>query len=42
MLEIVEIIRPAYQGRTTPFLCKASDGEMYFVKGYAASNLGLI
>ena len=42
MLEIVEIIRPAEQGRTTPFLCKASDGRMYFVKGYAASISGLI
>lgn len=42
MLEIVEIIRPADQGRTTPFLCTASDGDQYFVKGYAATNLGLI
>jgi hypothetical protein len=42
MLEIVEIIRPADQGRTTPFLCSASDENRYFVKGYAASQAGLI
>ena len=42
MLEIVEIIRPAKQGRTTPFLCNASDGYAYFVKGYAATVAGLM
>lgn len=42
MLEIVEIIKPADQGRTTPFLCKASDDQLYFVKGYAAAVSGLI
>ncbi|TRW93318.1 HipA family kinase [Candidatus Methylobacter oryzae] len=42
MLEIEEIIRPAHQGRTTPFLCNASDGKAYYVKGYAASVAGLI
>lgn len=42
MPEIVEIIRPADQGRTSPFLCKASDGRLYYVKGYAASVSGLI
>lgn len=42
MIEIVEIIRPADQGRTTPFLCTASDGNVYFVKGYPASPVGLI
>lgn len=42
MLEIIEIIRPADQGRTTPFLCVGSDGQQYFVKGYAAANRGLI
>jgi hypothetical protein len=42
MLEIVEIIKPADQGRTSPFLCKASDGHLYYVKGYAASVSGLI
>lgn len=42
MLEIEEIIRPADQGRTTPFLCNASDGNTYYVKGYAASAAGLM
>ena len=42
MLEIVQIIRPADQGRTTPFLCSGCDGNNYFVKGYAASTIGLI
>lgn len=42
MLEIVEIIRPADQGRTTPFLCTAEDGHRYFVKGYAATPYGLV
>jgi hypothetical protein len=28
--------------RTRPFLCKASDGNLYFVKGYAASVAGLM
>ena len=42
MLEILEIIRPAKQGRTTPFLCNASDGNAYFVKGHAATVAGLM
>lgn len=42
MLEIEEIIKPAAQGRTTPFLCNASDGETYYVKGYAATIAGLM
>ncbi|MEI6070029.1 MAG: HipA family kinase [Methylococcaceae bacterium] len=42
MLEIVELIRPADQGRTTPFLCNASDGHAYYVKGYGASVAGLM
>ena len=42
MLEIVEIIRPAVQGQTTPFLCNADDGNTYYVKGYAASVAGLM
>jgi len=42
MLEIEEIIKPADQGRTRPFLCNASDGHAYYVKGYAASVAGLI
>lgn len=42
MLEIEELIRPADQGRTTPFLCRASDDQYYYIKGYAASVAGLI
>ena len=42
MLEIEELIRPADQGRTTPFLCRASDDQNYYVKGYAASVAGLM
>lgn len=33
MLQIVEILRPAEQGRSTPYLCRGEDGEHYFVKG---------
>lgn len=42
MLEIVEIIKPAKQGMTMPFLCNASDGHAYYVKGYAATVPGLM
>jgi len=42
MLEIEELIRPADQGRTTPFLCRASDDQYYYIKGYAASVAGLM
>jgi hypothetical protein len=42
MLEIEEIIKPAVQGRTTPFLCNASDGHAYYIKGYPASVTGLM
>ena len=41
MIEIIEIIRPADQGMTRPFLCNASDGNAYYVKGRAASVSGL-
>ncbi|OQK17264.1 hypothetical protein AU255_05065 [Methyloprofundus sedimenti] len=42
MLEIVEIIKPAKQGMTMPFLCNASDEHAYYVKGYAATVSGLM
>lgn len=42
MLEITEIIQRADQGRTKPFLCRASDEKMYYVKGRAATTSGLI
>jgi hypothetical protein len=42
VLEVTQIIRRADQGATRPFLCKADDGNMYFVKGRSASNEELI
>jgi len=43
MLEVIEIISRSAQGITRPFLCRASDGKTYFVKGRAASvDAGLI
>lgn len=38
MLEIVEILRPAEQGRNTAFLCRGEDGLLYFVKGKSAGK----
>ena len=32
VLTIVDIISPAEQGQTRPFLCRADDGQTYFVK----------
>lgn len=32
-LTIIEVIKPAEQGLSTPFLCRGEDGELYFVKG---------
>ncbi len=40
ILEIVEIIKPADQGRTMPFLCRAEDEELYYVKGRTAGTRG--
>jgi len=42
MLEIIEIIKPARQGMTMPFLCNASNRHAYYVKGYAATIPGLM
>lgn len=39
-LEIVEILRPAEQGRTLPFLCRAEDEQLYYVKGKTAGARG--
>lgn len=38
MLEITEIQTQARQGMTAPFLCLASDGERYYVKGLNATR----
>ena len=39
-LEIIEILRPAEQGRTMPFLCRAEDEQLYYVKGKTAGVRG--
>lgn len=41
MIEIIEILRPAQQGRTTPWLCKGEDGLLYYVKSHRATHKGL-
>lgn len=41
-LPIAEIIRRSAQGMTRPFLCRCSDGHLYFVKGHSASRRSLI
>jgi len=41
-IEVVEVQRRASQGATRPFLCKASDGKAYFVKGRGAGFRSLI
>ncbi|SDG67799.1 MULTISPECIES: HipA family kinase [Rhodanobacteraceae] len=37
-LGIVEIIERSVQGRTRPFLCRAEDGDLYYVKGSYAGT----
>ena len=32
-LTIIEIIKPAEQGVSTPYLCRGDDESLYFVKG---------
>lgn len=32
-IEIIEIVRPAEQGRSVPYLCRGEDDHHYFVKG---------
>ncbi|MEZ5493685.1 MAG: HipA family kinase [Pseudomonadales bacterium] len=40
IIQIEEIIRPAEQGLTKPFLCRAEDGYRYYVKGRSATRAG--
>lgn len=40
MLQIVEILRPAEQGRTTPYLCRGDDDQLYYVKGLNTGRHG--
>ena len=41
-IEVVEVQRRSSQGSTQPFLCKADDGNLYFVKGRGAGYRSLI
>lgn len=41
-LEIVEIMGRAQQGVTQPFICRAEDDQVYFVKGRGAGRRSLI
>lgn len=40
-LTIVEIIKQADQGLSSPFLCRGDDGALYFVKGRASGRASL-
>ncbi|MFO1405603.1 MAG: HipA family kinase [Azonexus sp.] len=40
-LTIVEVLERSVQGRTEPYLCRADDGKVYFVKGQSATRQGL-
>jgi hypothetical protein len=37
-LEVVEVLGRSEQGMTQPYICRCSDGEVYFVKGNGASR----
>lgn len=41
MLEVIEVIKRSNLGMTRPFLCLASDNQLYYVKGRAATYRGL-
>ena len=41
MLQVTQIIKQAEQGITTPFLCRASDDKLYWVKGRTVGKAGL-
>lgn len=36
--QIIEVIRRSEQGITQPYICRAEDGELYFVKGRGAGR----
>lgn len=40
-LTIIEVIKQAEQGLSSPFLCRGDDGELYFVKGKASGRASL-
>lgn len=42
LLEVLEIIRRSEQGVTNPFVCRADDEQIYFVKGRNLTRRGLV
>lgn len=41
IVQIVEVISPAEQGKSIPFLCSGSDGHRYYVKGQQTNRASL-
>ncbi len=41
-IEIEEVIRRSEQGATEPYICRGSDGKLYFVKGKGAGYVSLV
>src|SRR5262245_25457640 len=41
-VQVTEIISRSVQGITRPFLCRADDGRLYYVKGNGAGRRALI
>lgn len=41
-LTIVEVLQRSIQGRTKPYICRADDGAIYYVKGRSATRNGLM
>lgn len=41
IVQIVEVIGPAEQGKSIPFLCSGSDGHHYYVKGQQTNRASL-
>ena len=41
-MRIIEVIRPARQGKTKPFICRARDKRLYYVKGVHAGYRSMI
>ena len=40
--EVVEVLRRSQQGITQPYICRASSGDLYFVKGRGAGYSSLV
>lgn len=41
VLQIVEVIGPSEQGQARPYLCRAEDGHLYYVKGQQTNRSSL-